>query len=49
MTVTNPDIEVVREEYSCPKELVSPAMTRFINSLGGRVVIVGETPENNYS
>ncbi len=49
MTVTNPSVEVISEEYSYQKELISPAMTRFINSLGGRIVILGETLENNFS
>jgi len=49
MTVKDPKVEVISEEYSYLKELITPAMTRFENSLGGKVVILGQTLDGNYS
>ncbi len=49
MTVTDPGVEVISEEYDYLGELLSPAMTRFVNRLGGRVVVLGSTLRNNRS
>lgn len=49
MTVTAPGVEVISEEYNYKKELISPAMTRFENSLGGRIVVLGITLKDNLS
>ena len=49
MTITDSKAEVISEEYNYLKELISPAMTRFENSLGGKVVILGQTLNGNYS
>ena len=49
MTVKNPEAEVVSEEYTYKKDFVSPAMIRFKNKLDGKIVIMGETLENNNS
>lgn len=49
MTVTDPGVEVISEEYNYKKKLISPAMTRFKNDLGGRVVVLGITLRNNLS
>lgn len=49
MTVTDPKVEVISEEYNYLKEFITPAMTRFENSLGGKIVILGQTLEGNYS
>ena len=49
MTVTDERCEVISEFYTFKKELVSPAMTRFENELGGRIVVMGMTLDNNVS
>lgn len=49
MTVTDPACEVISELVNFRREVVCPAMTRFSNSLGGTVVILGETLRGNKS
>lgn len=49
LKITDPKCEAVAEAYTFQKEFISVAMTRFENSLGGRVVIMGQTLENNES
>ena len=49
LTVTDDACEVITEEVDFRKRLVCPAMTRFQNSLGGRVVVMGETIDKNRS
>ncbi len=49
MTVNNPGCEVITEYYNFQREFVTTAMTRFENSLGGRVVVMGITLEGNKS
>ena len=43
LTVTDNGCEVISELYNFQKEYVSAIMTRFENSLGGRVVIMANT------
>ncbi|MBQ6980131.1 MAG: hypothetical protein IJQ07_05745 [Clostridia bacterium] len=49
LTLTDKKCEVVSENYSGFGEYISPAMTRFQNNLGGRVVVMGLTLEGNKS
>ena len=49
MTVTDPACEVISELETFRREPVCPAMTRFKNSLGGRIVVYGTTLEGNRS
>lgn len=49
ITITNPECEVVTELYSYHKELISPAMTRLKNKLGGTVIVMGLTLNHNGS
>ncbi len=49
MTPTDPNCEVITELYDFQKNFISVAMTRFKNSLGGRIVVMGETIYNNMS
>ncbi len=41
--------EIISEAYTYDKQLLSVAMTRFKNELGGRVVVMGMTIEKNFS
>ncbi|MBQ8441248.1 MAG: hypothetical protein IJX19_11340 [Clostridia bacterium] len=47
--VTDDRAEVLTEAYTFRREFVCPAMTRFHNSLGGTVIVMGMTLEKNYS
>lgn len=49
MTPTDEKCEVISELYDFQKNFISVAMTRFENSLGGRIVVMGETINNNLS
>lgn len=49
LTVTNPKCEIVSDLYDFRRERVAPAMTRFENSLGGKVAVMGMTVDGNYS
>ena len=49
LTVKNDGCEILSENYDGFGNCISPAMTRFINSLGGRVVVTGLTLDWNYS
>lgn len=49
MEITDKTCEVVSEFYTYQRELITPAMTRFENELGGRVVVMGMTVKNNNS
>ncbi len=49
LTPISENCEVISELYTYDKKLISPAMTRFENSLGGKVVILGETLYKNVS
>ena len=49
MTVTDPACQVLSEARSFQNELQCPAMTRFKNSLGGTVIVMGTTLWNNRS
>ncbi len=49
MTVTNPNCEILSDLYTFQRKHVAPAMTRFENELGGRVVVMGMTLYGNNS
>lgn len=49
ITPTDKNCEVVTEFYDFQKRLISPAMTRFINSLGGKIIVMGLTLKGNNS
>ena len=49
LTVIDPNTEVISEAYTFDRKLITPAMTRFENSLGGRVVVMGMTVKGNMS
>lgn len=49
ITLTNPESEIISELYSYDKRLISPAMTRLKNSLGGTVIVMGLTINCNES
>lgn len=49
MTVTDPGCQVLTEARSFQNVLECPAMTRFKNSLGGTVIVMGTTLWNNRS
>lgn len=46
MDVIDEKCEIITEEINENNELVSVAMTRFENKLGGRIMILGQTLEN---
>lgn len=45
----DPKCEIISELYSYEKKLISPAMTRFKNKLGGTVVVMGLSLNKNGS
>lgn len=49
ITVTDEKCEVVTEAYTFQRKLITPAMTRFENELGGKVVVMGLTLDGNNS
>lgn len=49
LTVTNPTCQVITRMFRFDKKCLGPAMTRFENSLGGKVVVMGLTLEDNHS
>ncbi len=49
MSVTDDNCEVISEFYTYDKKTVLPAMTRFENSLGGKIVVMGITLHHNNS
>ncbi|MBE6588897.1 MAG: hypothetical protein E7643_01840 [Ruminococcaceae bacterium] len=49
MRVSDPTCEVISELYTFEKKFVSVAMTRYKNSLGGTVTVMGETLDGNAS
>lgn len=49
LTVTDSKTEVISEAYTFDRNFISAAMTRFENSLGGRVVVMGMTVKGNMS
>lgn len=49
MTVTDPTCEIICDEYTFDGKYVSPSLTRYINSLGGKVVVLGMTVKDNGS
>lgn len=49
LSVIDEKCEIVSDAYTFQKEYVCPTMTRFKNSLGGKVVVMGLTLRNNSS
>ena len=49
LTVTDPRCETVSEEFTFEDNPVSPSVTRFENSLGGRVTVLGAVLDGNGS
>ncbi|MBE6982574.1 MAG: hypothetical protein E7437_09710 [Ruminococcaceae bacterium] len=49
MTVTDPHCQVVTRAVDFQMNEICPAMTRFENKLGGKVVVMGTSLENNLS
>ena len=49
LTVTDPSCRVITELYNGEKELITPAMTKYQNALGGTVIVMGLTVEGNGS
>ena len=49
MNVTNEKCEVISEAFSFLGERITPAMTRFENELGGRVIVMSLTLDGNRS
>lgn len=49
LTVTDPACRVITELYNGEHELITPAMTKYQNALGGTVIVMGLTVENNGS
>lgn len=49
LSVTDEKCEVVTEYYDGLKNYICPSMTRFENTLGGKVVVMGLTLDNNRS
>ena len=49
MIIEDVDCDVITEMYTYDKRLVGPSMTRFKNSLGGVVVVMGITLDKNHS
>ena len=49
LAVTDSKTEVISEAYTFDRNFISAAMTRFENSLGGRVVVMGMTVKGNMS
>ena len=49
LTLIDDRTEVISEAYTFDRRLITAAMTRFENSLGGRVVVMGMTVRGNMS
>lgn len=49
LSVTDVHCEVISEAYTFQRKYIAPAMTRFINELGGHVVVMGMTLDGNNS
>ncbi len=49
MQVTDPACQIITDMYGYDRRYITPAMTCFQNSLGGTVVVMSITLENNYS
>ncbi len=49
INVTDPACRVITELYNGEKELITPAMTKYQNALGGTVIVMGLTVESNGS
>lgn len=49
LSALDPKVEVISEAYTFDRRFITAAMTRFENSLGGRVVVMGMTVKGNMS
>jgi len=49
LVVTDERTKIISDAYSFQKKYICPAMTRFENELGGRVVVMGLTLDHNNS
>lgn len=49
LTVANKNCEIISDAYNFKNEHVCPAMTRFVNKLGGKIVVMGLTLAGNSS
>lgn len=49
MKITYPKAEVITENFNGKMQYICPAMVRFKNELGGRIVVLGMTMERNSS
>ena len=49
MEITDPACQILTDMYGYDRRYITPSMTCFRNSLGGTVVVMGITLENNYS
>lgn len=49
LNVEDENCEVITDYYTYSKEYICPSMTRFENSLGGKVVVMGLTLNRNHS
>ena len=49
LTPVNPGCEVITKLFSYKKEFITVGMTRFVNELGGKVVVINQAVCNNFS
>ena len=49
ITISDKDVEIISDIYTGFDEYVCPAAARFVNALGGRVVVFGITTHKNLS
>jgi len=49
LEVIDSSCEIISEAYTFQKKYIAPAMTKFTNKLGGRVIVMGMTLNGNYS
>ncbi len=49
LTVTDPACEIVSDAVDFRRNVLAPSMTRFVNRLGGHVVVMGMTVAGNFS
>ncbi len=49
LQINHPDCEEITQIYNFKKQYLCPGMTRFKNALGGCVIVMGLTLENNQS
>jgi len=49
LTPVDDGVEIISEAVTFDKRSLTPAMTRFVNSLGGKIIVMGMTLEHNLS